>query len=200
MEPAPVAEESPPPTSPDRRRWVITALIIVIAEITAAAFLPRILTTPGSGHAISISGTVLPTTITPPSHRTPGPAVPASPGATPSGTSSATSSPIPGGPPGFTVTISPVQTTAGRGETVTYQMRIEAQNGFSDEIHMELAASVLFFSQTYDLGIQGPPYPKTVEYPFTVPGNLPSGVTVNGVLTSTGGGITREDQLTLTVR
>jgi hypothetical protein len=65
---------------------------------------------------------------------------------------------------------------------------------------MELVASVLFFSHTYDLGIQEPPYPKTVEYPFTVPDNLPSGVTVNGVVSSTGGGITREDQLSLTVR
>jgi hypothetical protein len=98
------------------------------------------------------------------------------------------------------VTVSPTQITAGRGETVTYQMMIEAQNGFSGDIHMELVASVLFFSHTYDLGIQEPPYPKTVEYPFTVPDNLPSGVTVNGVVSSTGGGITREDQLSLTVR
>jgi hypothetical protein len=100
------------------------------------------------------------------------------------------------------VTISPVQATAGRGETVEYQMRIEPRNGFSGEIHMELVASALFglVSQTHDLGVQEPPYPKTVEYAFTVPPDWPSGITVNGVVRSTGGGITREDPLTLTVR
>jgi hypothetical protein len=79
-------------------------------------------------------------------------------------------------------------------------MKIEGQNGFSDEIHMQIVASVLFFSQTQDLGIQTPPYPKTIEYPFKVPDTLFPGTTVNGVLTSTGGGITHEDRLTLTVK
>jgi len=115
-------------------------------------------------------------------------------------TLSATPSPTPSGPPGFTVIISPVQASAAKGETVTYTMKIEAQNRFSGKIHMELVASVLFFSQTYDLGTQEPPYPKTVEYPFTVPDNLWPGTTVNGVLRSTGDGITREDHLMLTVR
>jgi hypothetical protein len=200
MEPAPVGEESPPPAPPDRRKWVIIALIIVIAGITAAAFLPLLLTPPPGEQAHPISGTVLQTPVTPPSHRTPRPTIPVSPGATPSVTPSATPSTTPGGPPGFTVTISPAQITAGRGETVVYKMRVEAQNGFSEKIHMQIVASVLFFSQTQDLGIQEPPYPKTIEYPFKVPDTLFPGTTVNGVLTSNGGGITREDHLTLTVR
>jgi len=79
-------------------------------------------------------------------------------------------------------------------------MTITAQNGFSASVHMELVASVLFFSKTYDLGTVNPPYPTTLNYPFTVPNSLPSGVAVNGVVTSTGGGITREDDLTLTVQ
>jgi len=200
MEPAPVVEESPVPPSPDRRKWAILALIIVIAGIAAATFLPPLLAPPQSDQIHPISGTVPQTTITPPTHRTPRPTLSGSPGATPSVTPSATASPTPSGPPGFTVTVSPVQASASKGETVTYTMRIEAQNGFSDKIHMELVASVLFFSQTYDLGIQDPPYPKTIQYPFTVPDNLWPGTTVNGVLKSTGGGITREDPLTLTVR
>jgi hypothetical protein len=200
MEPAPVVEESPPPASPDRRKWAIIALIILIGGIAAAASLPGLLATPPVDQAHPIPGTVPQITITPPTHRTPGPTISVSPGATPSVTPTVTSSPAPGGPPGFTVTVSPVQASAGKGETVTYTMRIEAQNGFSDTIHMELVASVLFYSQTYDLGIQEPPYPKTIQYPFTVPDNLWPGTTVNGILRSTGGGITREDPLTLTVR
>ena len=193
MEPAPVAEESPPPASPNRKKWATIALVIAIAGIAAAVSLPGLLATPPGDQAHPISGTVLQTTITPPSHRTPGPTIPVSPGAT--------SSPTPSGPPGFTVTVSPVEASAGKGETVTYSMKIEAQNGFSEKIHMELVASAFFgmVSQTIDLGTQEPPYPKTIEYPFEIPADWPPGITVNGVVRSTGGGITREDQLTLTV-
>ena len=196
MEPAPAVEENPPPPSPDRRKWAILALIIVIAGIAAAASLPGLLTPPPVDQAHPISGTVPQTTITPPSHRTPRPTLPVSPGATPS----VTPAPTPSGPPGFTVTISPTQITASRGYTVVYHMKVEAQNGFSDQIHMEVTAGFLFFSQTQDLGIQEPPYPKTIDYPFKVPDTLPPGVTVNGVVRSTGGGITREDHLSLTVQ
>jgi hypothetical protein len=194
MEPAPAVEENPSPAPPDRSKWAIIALIIVIAGIAAAAFLPPLLTTPPAEQAHPISGTIPQTAITPPYHRTPGPTGPVSPGATPSIT--------PSGPPGFTVTVSPTQITASRGETVTYDMRIEAQNGFSEKIHMELVASAFFgmVSKTTDLGTQEPPYPKTIEYPFQIPADWPPGITVNGVVRSTGGGITREDQLTLTVR
>jgi hypothetical protein len=80
-------------------------------------------------------------------------------------------------------------------------MTIEPRDCFSGEIHMTLTATAfLFMSQTEDLGVQEPPYPKTIEYPFTVPDNWPSGLTVNGVVTSTGDGITREGHLSLTVR
>lgn len=107
---------------------------------------------------------------------------------------------IPAGEPGFTVAVSPIEATAARGQTVTYRMVIDAQNCFSENVTMKLTASVLFpLSTTYDLGTQTPPYPKTFEYALTVPDSLFPGATVNGVLTSTGGGITRENQLTLHV-
>lgn len=202
MEPAPGVEESPPQAAPDRKKWVVISFILGGAVVIAAASLPGLLMKPPQGVPHPVSGTVPGTTIIPPSHRTPGTTIPASPGATPPITGQATPSPTstPNGPPGFTVTVSPARITASKGETVTYHMKIEAQNGFSDTIHMELTAGVLFFSQTYDLGTQEPPYPKTIEYPFKVPDTLPPGVTVNGVVRSTGGGITREDQLSLTVQ
>jgi len=202
MEPEEKGEESPcpPPTSPDRKNWAIIALVIIVAGIAAAASLPGLLAAPPVEQAHPISGTIPQTTITPPSHWTPGPTLSVSPGATPSANTTANATPTWSGPPGFTVSVSPTQATAGRGETVVYRMTIEGQNGFSGQIHMEVTAGFLFFSQTQDLGYQGPPFPKTIEYPFTVPDTLPSGVSVNGVVKSTGDGITRENQLTLTVR
>ena len=200
-------EEKSRPVPPGRKKWAIIGFIVGALVVIAALSLPCLVMKPPQGVPPPVSVTVPGTTIIPPAHRTLETTIPASPRATPTGqvtlTGEATTQPAstqtPSGPPGFTVTVSPTQITASRGETVTYRMKIEAQNGFSDRIHMELVASVLFFSQTYDLGTQEPPYPKTFEYPFKVPDNLWPGTTVNGILRSTGGGITREDQLTLIV-
>jgi hypothetical protein len=198
MEPAPGETETPPDASPpgppgtslDRKKWAVIGSIVVIAVVVAMASLPGLLVQPPQGEALSVASPPPATSIVPPDHWTPGVPVPPSPVATQT----------PGGPPGFTVTVSPAETSAARGETVTYTMTIDAQNGFSEDVSMQLAAGFLFFSQTYDLGTQVPPYPKTITYPFKVPDTLPPGVTVNGVLTSTGGGITRENQITLHVQ
>ncbi len=64
---------------------------------------------------------------------------------------------------------------------------------------MTLTAKVLFVTQTYDLGTINPPFPKSIPYDFTVPGNLPSGVTVDGVITATGGGQTESQDISLHV-
>jgi len=212
--PEPVAEGSPQQTPPGWKRWAVPGLVIAVAVVVGAVLLLTFLPTPShvstSQPAITIAGTTVPpTTIARPRHRTP-----ATPGATQSlteeptqpaqETTAPTPAPtpacVPNGEPGFTVTISPAQATAHRGDTVVYHMTVDAENCFSDEIHMTVTAGFLFFSQTQDLGVQDPPYPKTLDYAFKVPDTLPPGVTVNGVVTSTGGGITREDQLSLTVQ
>jgi hypothetical protein len=156
----------------------------VVLETT----LPTVPTTIGRPVTSTVTATVQATTPVP--GEAPIPAV--------TGTTAAVTC-VPQGEPGFTVTVSPLEATAARGGTVTYHMTVEAQNCFSDAVTMKITASVLFFSQTYDLGTQEPPYPKSFEYPLTIPGSLFSGATVKGVLTSTGGGITRENQLTLHV-
>jgi hypothetical protein len=204
MEPDPGGSETPPDTSPqgppgtslDRKKWAVIGSIVVIAVVVAVASLPGLLVQPPQGEVLPVASPPPATSIVPPDHWTPGVPVPPSPVASPSATATQT----PGGPPGFTVTVSPAETSAARGETVTYTMTIDAQNGFSEDVSMQLAAGFLFFSETYDLGTQVPPYPKTITYPFKVPDTLPPGVTVNGVLTSTGGGITRENQITLHVQ
>jgi hypothetical protein len=208
-----------------RWQWLVAGLAVLAGVLIAAAILPPLPTTPPGEISYPVPGTVTtnalpaptttPGTITPTPGRTPAKEVPPAPDespaiggtkaaeetqlTTPSGTAPAQSC-VPAGPPGFTVTVSPVQATAARGETVTYRMTIEAQDCFAEPIHMELVASVLFLSQTYDLGIQDPPYPKTIEYPFRVPDNIPAGVTVNGIVRSAGGGITRVNQLALDVK
>ncbi len=207
MEPGTGAEEASPQQPPEnRRKWAVVAILVALAAVVGAVALPGLLAGPSQGTMQPASATPPETTVIPSSPGTPAYPAAVSIQATPAETGEAAPSPAPvpnpspSGPPGFTVTITPAQTTAQRGETVTYQITIEPQNGFSEPIHMELVASVLFFRQTYDLGTQEPPYPKTFDYAFTVPGSLPSGATVSGVVTSTGGGISREDQLSLTVQ
>jgi hypothetical protein len=205
MEPPPENAESPPGTSPeappetgpqstpDRKKWAFIGSIAVFAVIViAAVFFPGLLAKPQQGEGYPISGTPLATTIAEPAEWTPGTAV----------TSALeNTTPTPSGPPGFTVTISPTAATGAKGETVIYHMTIEAQNGFSENISMQLDATALFvIRRTVDLGVQEPPYPKTIDYPFPIPADWPSGVTIDGVVTSTGGGITREDRLSLTVK
>jgi hypothetical protein len=205
MEPAPGGTETPPeasptPTPPDWRRHAVIGAIVVIAVVVAGVSLPGLLAQPSSEIPHPIAGTVTPTAaVTMPT--TLGVTLPPSqerttfPRATPAVTC------VPSGPPGFMVTVSPVEASAARGETVNYQMTIDAQNCFSENVSMKLTASVLFIlSNTYDLGTQEPPYPKSFEYALKVPDTLLPGTTVDGVLTSSGGGITRENKLTLHVR
>lgn len=219
MEPEQVAGGPlPPQPPPNPWKWAALILAAAVVILTAEIFLlhpagstagPAPVLTTAATPATPVQAATTPAASTRPTlGRTPAP-VPTAPGVTPTpgespipATTTPTSTPacIPAGPPGFTVTVSPVQATAARGETVTYRMAIEAQNCFAEPIHMELVASVLFLSQTYDLGTQDPPYPRIFNYPFQVPDTLPPGVTVNGVVRSTGGGITRENQLSLTVQ
>jgi hypothetical protein len=51
----------------------------------------------------------------------------------------------------------------------------------------------------YDLGTQYPPYSKRIFYDFQVPGYIPPGTTLVGVLCAEGGGVEREEGLSLTV-
>jgi hypothetical protein len=102
-------------------------------------------------------------------------------------------------PEPFFLSVSPASASGKPGETITYTLRIEGGEGQTEPIHFTLTASALFFSQTYDIGDEQPPFPKTSVYQFIVPGNIPSGITINGVLSATGAGQTRGQQITLKV-
>jgi hypothetical protein len=105
------------------------------------------------------------------------------------------------GPPTFTLLVTPVEARAVPGGTVLYSMTIEPEGGFHDQISLRLTASALFvYHQTFDLGTVDPPYPKVFEYRFTVPSDVPSGITVKGVLTAEGGGYQDTEDLILHIR
>jgi hypothetical protein len=99
----------------------------------------------------------------------------------------------------FTLSVSPASTSGKPGDTISYTLRIDGGEGQTEPIHFTLTASALFISQTYEIGDESPPFPKTSVYQFTIPGNIPSGITINGVLTASGAGQTREQPVTLKV-
>jgi hypothetical protein len=99
----------------------------------------------------------------------------------------------------FSLSVTPQSASAKPGDILTYTLAIQHGEGMTDPIHMSLTAKVLFITQTYDLGALDPPFPKSIRYDFTVPGNLPSGVTVNGVITATGGAQTESEDITLNI-
>jgi hypothetical protein len=103
-------------------------------------------------------------------------------------------------PEPFSFSVSPVTASAQPGDTLSYTLRIEGGQGQTEPIHFTLKASALFITQTFELGDEPPPFPKTVTYQFVVPGNVPTGITINGVITATGAGQTREQPITLIVK
>jgi hypothetical protein len=105
------------------------------------------------------------------------------------------------GPPAFTLLVTPVEARAAPGGTVLYSMTIEPEGGFHDQISLHLTVSAfLLYHETFDLGTVDPPYPKVFEYRFTVPSDVPSGITVKGVLTAEGGGYQDTVDLILHIR
>jgi hypothetical protein len=104
------------------------------------------------------------------------------------------------GPPSFTLLVTPVEARARPGETILYTMSIEPKGGFDQPVSLRLDVSALFlYRNTFDLGSVSPPYPRTFEYLFRVPDQVPGGVTVKGVLIAEGGGHKEEQDLVLLV-
>jgi hypothetical protein len=79
-------------------------------------------------------------------------------------------------------------------------MSIEPKGGFDQPVSLRLDVSALFlYHNSFDLGTVSPPYPLTMEYSFVVPGEVPAGITVKGVLSGEGGGHKEEQVLVLIV-
>jgi hypothetical protein len=93
------------------------------------------------------------------------------------------------GPPGFTLLVTPVEARAPPGGVIVYNITVEPRGGFDEQISLHLdLQSLLLYRQSFDLGTVEPPYPTTFDDRFTVPPDIPSGITVNEVLSGEGGG------------
>lgn len=104
------------------------------------------------------------------------------------------------GPPSFTLIVTPVEARARPGDTIRYTMSIEPKGGFDQPVSLRLDVSALFlYHNSFDLGTVSPPYPTILEYSFVVPGEVPGGITVKGVLSAEGGGYKDEQDLVLIV-
>lgn len=165
---------------------VIVLIAGMLAPVPIAPLLPAPVT-PGTPGTLGTPGVTPVPSLTAPSPMTTVPLV--------------TTEPTPSGPPGFTLFVTPVEVRARPGEVVTYTLTIEPRGGFAAPVALRLDASALFlFRNSYDLGVVDPPYPRTVQYPFVVPSELPVGITVRGVLTGDGGGHREERDLVLIVQ
>ncbi|MDD1677031.1 MAG: hypothetical protein LUQ40_04750 [Methanomicrobiales archaeon] len=115
----------------------------------------------------------------------------------PSGTIAGNQIPVHQG--SFEFRISPMDSQAKPGESITYVMDILPSGGFNDTVHVTLVVSALFVTRNYDLGTYEPPYPRRIEYPLTVPSSIPSGITLEGKITADGGEIQRKETIHLRV-
>lgn len=162
-------------------------------------------TTPDQPIAMHTSSSRLPVTTIPSPATPPGNSRQSTTASSGGSYSSTTISPVatstPTGPASFQISVSPVNTAARAGDRVLYTMEITAENGFSQPVSLCIDVNALLvFRQTYDLGVVQPPFPNTLTYEFIVPGNVPSGVTINGLLRASGGGIERQQTLSLQVQ
>jgi hypothetical protein len=100
----------------------------------------------------------------------------------------------------FTLSIEPEEQEVDVGDTVTYEILVEVEEGFNESIEFELVASVLTWSETFDLGVLDPPYPFEFTYSFEVPEEIPVGGTGTAIITGVSGGESVQETVTLTIK
>lgn len=100
----------------------------------------------------------------------------------------------------FSIDVEPEKLSVKAGDEVTYQLRIDAEEGFNGSIDLELEVTALGYSITFDLETQNPPYPKDFEYTFTMPSDIPLGVTAQGVLRATSGEHVQEEHVEISIQ
>ena len=75
----------------------------------------------------------------------------------------------------FSIDVEPEKITAEPGDEIVFSIRIEAEEGFTSSIDLELEVSVLGYSVTFDLGTLNPSFPKEHEVTVNIPSDIPSG-------------------------
>ena len=100
----------------------------------------------------------------------------------------------------FTLSIEPEEQEVFVGDTVTYEILVEVEEGFNESIEFELEASVLSWSETFDLGVLDPPYPFEFTYSFVVPEEIPVGGTGTAIITGVSGEDSVQEIVSLTIK
>jgi len=99
----------------------------------------------------------------------------------------------------FSIDVEPEKVTAEPGDEIIFNIRIEAEEGFTASIEIELEISVLVFSVTLDLGTVDPPYPKEIKVTVNIPSDIPDG-DAQGILRGIGGEHTVEENVEITIQ
>lgn len=81
---------------------------------------------------------------------------------------------------GFSITVSPVDTSAYAGRGLDYNLTIAAAPAFQRPIQLSLEIDALVTSFRFDLGRVNPPYPQSISRTVPVPSYLPGGIRVTG--------------------
>jgi len=81
----------------------------------------------------------------------------------------------------FSIDVEPEKITVMPGDEIVFRIRIEAEEGFSDSIDLELRLSGSGVSITLDLGTLDPPYSKEFDVTVNIPSDIPE-VNVQGIL------------------
>lgn len=100
--------------------------------------------------------------------------------------------------PGFSITVTPVETQARPGDPLDYELTVFPDEGFDKPITLTIdIESDPVFRGSYDMGVLRVPYPGPYRYRVVVPEVAPAPLTVRGTLHARGGGHEEEVDLVL---
>ncbi len=82
------------------------------------------------------------------------------------------------------ISVTPQTITVPKGENIPYVIVITASPGFNDSVNISLDLDAPILGSHYKLGSFGPEYPYTLNYTMLVPGNIPFGLDITGVMSA----------------
>jgi 16S rRNA G966 N2-methylase RsmD len=100
----------------------------------------------------------------------------------------------------FSIIIEPDDLTVNVGDEVTYEISIEADEGFNESINFELEVSALTWQTSFEVGFMDPPYPQEFTYSFIIPEEIPIGITATAIVRGTSGVYEVEETVKLTIQ